>query len=1230
MKSDTAGTAKVFWAPAQSGTYGGFQPGDENDFTMVGDGAFHQYYLSIDTSSATTIYQLRLDVPQNATVSIQSADIANLVAPSGSGGPPSWQFNQSGNALGWIPNNGIVDMSVSGGSLNLLTFANSTILGPVSQVTNQLEWFSLFGAVQSTSLNTPWVEFNFVSNANNGAVTNVYFPLASDSAAHVYNQNVGGANGSWDGVSQLSITVSENTSLSVSQMEITSAPQGNADIAIESFGPATTFIRAGSPFKVFGRIVNRGSAVAQNVSAALNIPSGSGITIVSSPSITSTVSNGYPQTLTWTLQASEAGSFPISITVNSQNETAQSSDALRVNPAVTATPSPYVPTPVSVSSNYDIGIYYFPGWGLCSHWDPIRRFPDRTPALGFYAEGNPQVLDWQIKWAFEHGVKFFAVDWYWFSSGQSAPPGELPNNFLQAYKQAAYNNFEKFCIAYADDNLGDSAGSNADFSKIAQAGISEYFNQPGYYTIDGKPVVFIVNPGLLDSNLGGSSSQALDAARQLAVSAGFKGIYFLAASSPSQAVQFGNDGYDAVSTYSYAAAGTSDPDESPYSEMVSGYIDYWDQTLADSPIPFVIPTSPGFDLRPWAYFDAPWELVRTGSTPSLFENMLQSAKMLMDSGKAPPVFVVEAWNELGEGSYVEPTTGTGFAYLDAIRDVFTSNPPHTDITPTDVGLPTIEAQPSSALMTFTDRSDLLPWQVQPGPPFWEGTVNVANSTIANNHWTFVSNGNADLYRMGFELPAGQYSGLAVTMSVSANTWVSVYWGADVEPGPSSLRSYGFEATAGGLQTYTLPLANQPGWRGNLNLLRLTMSSTSPSNVAIQSIQFITPQGTTGILASPTQFQFLCTVGDTTVAPQTLSIGSADQSALTWSANTNGPSWLAISSTSGAAPGNISVSVNPTGLAIGLYSGTIALTGSGSSVSIPVSLSVMPAGTATSPTTPAVTVTPSSSTISTAQSLTVSVAVVGVPSPTGSVILTGGSYSSVAAALNSGTANINVPAGSMAVESDTLTSTYTPDAASSILYTPATGTASVAVTSVSYSMSATGVMVAPGTPGNSTVTISSTNGYAGTVSLICSVTSSPSGASDTPTCTATQTVTLSATTTSGTASVTVNSTAATSGLIWPKVRLGCGWTARGGALLALILVPWISKRRRSWAALILLLIGLTLIGDFTACGGGGGGGTTPVMPSNPGTTAGNYTITVTGTGNDSTKATAKTTFTLTVN
>lgn len=202
MSSDTAGAAKAFWAPAQTGIYGGFQPGDENDFTMLGDSAVHHYYLPIATSSAPTIYQLRLDVPPGATVAIQSVALANLVAPSGRGGSPSWQFSSSGSSLGWIPYQGVVDMSVSGGGLQLQTYANSTLLAPAAQVTNQLEWFSLIGDVTQTSLETPWVQFNFASTANSGASSSAYFPVIADSAQHIYNVNVGGASGWWSTVSR--------------------------------------------------------------------------------------------------------------------------------------------------------------------------------------------------------------------------------------------------------------------------------------------------------------------------------------------------------------------------------------------------------------------------------------------------------------------------------------------------------------------------------------------------------------------------------------------------------------------------------------------------------------------------------------------------------------------------------------------------------------------------------------------------------------------------------------------------------------------------------------------------------------------------------------------------------------------------------------------------------------------------------------------------------------------
>ena len=99
-------------------------------------------------------------------------------------------------------------------------------------------------------------------------------------------------------------------------------------------------------------------------------------------------------------------------------------------------------------------------------------------------------------------------------------------------------------------------------------------------------------------------------------------------------------------------------------------------------------------------------------------------------------------------------------------------------------------------------------------------------------------------------------------------------------------------------------------------------------------------------------------------------------------------------------------------------------------------------------TPTVTVTPASSSITTAQALSVTIAVSGGsgnPTPTGSVVLTSGSYTSAAATLSSGGATINVPAGSLATGSDTLTVTYTPDSASSSIYNGNTGTSSVTVT-----------------------------------------------------------------------------------------------------------------------------------------------------------------------------------------
>jgi len=113
-------------------------------------------------------------------------------------------------------------------------------------------------------------------------------------------------------------------------------------------------------------------------------------------------------------------------------------------------------------------------------------------------------------------------------------------------------------------------------------------------------------------------------------------------------------------------------------------------------------------------------------------------------------------------------------------------------------------------------------------------------------------------------------------------------------------------------------------------------------------------------------------------------------------------------------------------------------------------------TATYKTAPTVTVNPALPAVTTAQSLSVSISVgggTGNSTPTGSVSLSSGVYTSAATTLAGGTATIDVPAGALAVGPDTLTASYTPDSNSSSTYNSATGASSaVDVTTVTSSVS----------------------------------------------------------------------------------------------------------------------------------------------------------------------------------
>lgn len=331
-----------------------------------------------------------------------------------------------------------------------------------------------------------------------------------------------------------------------------------------------------------------------------------------------------------------------------------------------------------------------------------------------------------------------------------------------------------------------------------------------------------------------------------------------------------------------------------------------------------------------------------------------------------------------------------------------------------------------------------------------------------------------------------------------------------------------------------------------------------------------------------------------------------------------------SSTKSLSSGTLSFTIAAGQLAVGVdsvkasYGGDATYAAANGTATVTVTQAVL--------LTPTVTVTPAAGSIDAGQPLNVVATVAGSGgTPTGTVTLSGGGYTSSAQTLAAGSYTFVIPANSLSAGTDNLSVSYSGDP----VYSTGSGSASVAVTTSVYALAATTpTAVNPGGSTTSTISLSSATFYTGTVTLTCALTSSPAGASDVPGCSASggATIAVTAGTPGGTGTVNVTTTAATAAM--KKPRIG-GWNeAEGGAVLALLMLFGIPARRRGWRAMLGAVVLMATLGSLAACGGGsssgGGGG------GNPGTTAGSYTFTVTGTGSDPAKTKETTTFTLTVN
>ena len=544
---------------------------------------------------------------------------------------------------------------------------------------------------------------------------------------------------------------------------------------------------------------------------------------------------------------------------------------------------PRVPTPQPVKGAVEVHAFYYPGTEQRWEWDLLERTrPHLKPLLGWYDETDPEVVDWQIKWAVEHGISAFCVDWYWNRGERRL------EHWVRAYDRAKHRRFLKWYMMYANHNE-PGAHDEADTRRLVQYWIENYFRTPGYYRIEGKPVVVIWASDRFGEDFAEEAARrgetitaeeglrrAIALMQSLVCAAGFPGIHFIdmyhGGSYDPRLVNVPREaGYSAQMIYNFdtiawnLAPEARQPgdrkDNFGYSLIRPAVNRWWAMTSRDPAFPFwpIVPT--GWNDQPRSFEKA--RVIRN-RTPEAFREILSDCRAFCETNGFTRCIIAPI-NEWQEGSYIEPNEEYGFAMYDAIREVFCEKPTGgwpKNVRPQDVGCGPYD---------FPEivRPSVTSWDFDAGVQGWcrnpYATASVRNEAGALHYFrsesglpavcTKVAPFNAQTYaRLRFRArilpdPRGVPSwfthkypdrkrGGSLIWSTPGNPIIHVNAAKD-EISVTKTNRLSFETIPDGAwHSYDIDLSSASGWRGAVDEIWFDVDNFVYTKVWIDNLEFV--------------------------------------------------------------------------------------------------------------------------------------------------------------------------------------------------------------------------------------------------------------------------------------------------------------------------------------------------------------------------------------------------------
>lgn len=352
----------------------------------------------------------------------------------------------------------------------------------------------------------------------------------------------------------------------------------------------------------------------------------------------------------------------------------------------------------------------FTEWTNVAKAKPLFKghYQPRIPAdLGFYDLRLPEVREQQAQMAREAGIEGFCYWHYWFGNGKRLLQRPF-NEVLQSGKPDF-----PFCLAWANHSWKTSTWENGGKDRMIveqrYLGEEDYtlhfqevlpaFRDKRYITIEGKPLFAIFDPYNFRD-----VSNFIKAWQRLAKENGLKGIYFIAMSNSTSTLQRNADGTLKRVTPNLQSServyndllnlgfdGINSFGKSRAEMLYMGKYARIAKKLLHQYLPF-LPTHCINYEKITQHFFAPedsWQNVypsifpqwdrtpRAGNsegvyvnaTPTTFKKHIQNAlNVIKNKDMEHRILFLRAWNEWGEGNYVEPDLKYGHGFLDAIKE----------------------------------------------------------------------------------------------------------------------------------------------------------------------------------------------------------------------------------------------------------------------------------------------------------------------------------------------------------------------------------------------------------------------------------------------------------------------------------------------------------------------------------------------------------------------------------